>query len=152
MAKRGSDKKEPRRPLRDIITEVLGNSPSLSTAQIRKRAGKLSGKSFSANGVYLALRAMVKSGSLSSRRDGHKRIFSLANSRPARIASTPEPAEAPAPMAAVAEAAHTHPRATPARPLAMGEIAIVHVGDETLVSATNVHGELVLKRHRVPRN
>ena len=161
-----------RRPLREWITDVLRESGPLTTTKLRKKVGEKTGAKYHMNSMYLALRSLKKNGAVSATRKGRQRFYALGRKvevaaqkakvdivavaqraeqkvarrgRPPKLAA-PTPSAAPSPSLVPGTAA---PAALPHR-LAMGEIAIVDVDKDTVLSAANVHGELVLKRHPVP--
>jgi DNA-binding PadR family transcriptional regulator len=178
MAPKKSGIPTKRRPLREWIKDALGESGPLTTTKLRKKVTEKTGAKYHMNSMYLALRSLKKSGTVSATGKGRQRFYALARkvegaaakakvsvetaaeearasigaaARKAEtsVASRVRAAKAPAPAAAPAAPAATSGPALPHR-LAMGEIAIVDVDKDTVLSATNVHGELVLKRHPVP--
>jgi DNA-binding PadR family transcriptional regulator len=157
--------KTKRRPLRQWITDVLGETGPLTTTKLRKKVAEKSGAKYHMNSMYLALRSLKKSGAISATRKGRQRFYALGRAVEAaavkaerRVVARVEavkvgrPKAVPAAVVAAAPAAASAPAMVQSFPhrLAMGEIAIVAVEDGTLLSATNVHGELVLKRHPLP--
>jgi hypothetical protein len=145
-----------------IMAEIsaLRADESLSTAQIAKRIKKASGKEFHKNSVYLALRKLVDNRSLQSVRQGQEKTYKLgkssssspAASMPSSGRSTPS-APAPTSNALPSDlAASDSAGSTPALPhkLALGEILVLEVSDGQVLTATNLHGRLVMERHPVP--
>ncbi|MCI4323492.1 MAG: hypothetical protein L3K03_05660 [Thermoplasmata archaeon] len=139
-------KKVPRRRLRDLVTDALHDVDRLTTAKLHQKVTELSGKKFSAAAMYNTVRQLAKEKAISASRAGHQKVYSLAKTAKRDLgkferAVTPG-RDAPSSTPTV--------QSGPGHKLAMGEIAIVHSDGESVVSATNVHGELVLKRHKVP--
>lgn len=138
--------KTPRRPLREIVTDALRESGQLTTSKLHKKVAELSGKRYSPAAMYLAVHQLAKAKLVSVRQAGHEKIY--------RLMKTVERDVDVVEKSVVRGAEKILPSPTPSigtgHKLAMGEIAIVHADDKSVVSATNVHGELVLKRHKVP--
>ena len=161
-----------RRPLREWITDVLRESGPLTTTKLRKKVGEKTGAKYHMNSMYLALRSLKKNGAVSATRKGRQRFYALgrkvevaaqkakvdivavAQRAEQKVARRGRPPEARGPDALRRTEPVVGPRDGRARGaahrLAMGEIAIVDVDKDTVLSAANVHGELVLKRHPVP--
>jgi DNA-binding PadR family transcriptional regulator len=156
-----------RRPLREWITDVLRENGPLTTTKLRKKVTEKTGAKYHMNSMYLALRSLKKSGTISATGKGRQRFYDVGRKVEAaankagkdieaavekverKVAARAAPKAAPTPAIAAAPAAAGAAPALPHR-LAMGEIALVSVDKDTVLSATNVHGELVLKRHPVP--
>jgi hypothetical protein len=131
-----------------ILDELRAVGPSvrLSTAQIAKKVNKSRGKTFHQNSVYNALRILVRRGSISVVRDGHEKLYQ-ARAAAATGAATPAPRAGAVRPSAPAElpSSDSFPHK-----LALGEILVVGVDGAHLVTATNLHGRLVLERHPLP--
>ena len=149
-----------RRPLREWITDALREAGPLTTTKLRKKVAELSGAKYHMNSMYLALRSLKKNGAISATRKGRQRFYAIGRKVVsaaetverrvvARVTRRPSPPAAVAPPAP-ATPAEAAPVASFPHRLAMGEIAIVRAENDSVLSATNVHGELVLKRHKVP--
>jgi hypothetical protein len=157
---------------RKWITAALqqGGSDGLSTSQIMKEASSLAGAKIPDFSIYSALRTLKRSKVVASKRHGHQLVFKLV--RPPEPASKPfvppsvaarvrarAPAEsvppavespAPSPPTAALIAPVTTPDSQPLHKLAVGEAVILRVGEEHVETATNVHGKIVLEKHRRP--
>lgn len=131
-----------------IVTELrsLGPSVRLSTSQIAKRISRARGKAFHKNSVYNALRILVKSGHVTMVRSGHEKQYQASSG--AGAAAAAPAARAPA-MAATTAAVPSAGGMLPHK-LALGEILVVSVEGGQVVTATNLHGRLVLERHPLP--
>ncbi len=125
------------------------------TSEIKSTIAKLRGSRIPDFSVYSALRTMLRRKMVSARRQGREFRFWLAGSTPSAPSPKSNPAPSASPGAAVvaAPAAPTTP-AAPAGPvvhkIAPGEAVILHVGTSHVETATNVHGKVVLERHRRP--
>jgi DNA-binding PadR family transcriptional regulator len=165
--------------LRIWITEVLKESGPQTTERIHKLVSAKTGLKYHMNSMYLALRSLKKSGGISVVRKGRQRFYAVGKKleqdiekversaegieqkiarrrgRPPKSASAPAPATpalAPAPSAVMPAAAPAAPSTVHSLPhkIGVGEVAIVGMDKDHVLSATNVQGELVLKRHPVP--
>jgi DNA-binding PadR family transcriptional regulator len=132
-----------------VLAELrsLGPKVRLSTAEIAKRIASAGRKTFHPNSVYNALRILVRRGTLTVARKGRQKVYQLSNlvragrrrlplagaSRTRRTSSHKEP-----------------PAAALPHKLALGEILVIRIGERDVVTATNLHGRLVLERHHVP--
>ena len=138
----------------------MNPSETLSTSKIAKRIQKASGKAFHKNSVYNALRILVHDGALKVVRAGHEKTYQVSGAAPPAPRSTPRPRTTPAmsspPVAesiAIPEPTPATPAVTPAalpHKLALGEILVIRVEGDEVVTATNLHGQLVLERHPLP--
>jgi hypothetical protein len=138
--------KTPRRPLREWIADALRESETLTTSKLHQKVAALSGKTYSATAMYNTVRALAKEKVVSVGRAGHEKVYRLGKSVErefGKIEKVVERTPAPVPSSAPAPS-------VPGHKLAMGEVAILHSDGQSVVSATNVHGELILKRHKVP--
>ena len=102
--------------------------------------------------VYQALRTLVKRRKLTSSRHGRELTFSPAGSS-GGAARAPQARMDVEPMPKVAAPAEvTVPTTDFSLPhkLAPGEVSILHIGDEHVEAATNLHGKLVIEKHRRP--
>jgi len=144
-----------------IMAEVssLRPSESLSTSQIAKRIKKASGKEFHKNSVYLALRKLVDRGSLQAVRVGQEKTYKVGKSggaassapaAPPMPAGSSVPAAAPVPPSVeTVDQAAAQSAALPHK-LALGELLVLEVRDGQVLTATNLHGRLVMEWHAVP--
>ena len=143
-----------------IMAEVsaLRPSESLSTAQISKRIKKASGKDFHKNSVYLALRKLVDRGSLKAVRIGQEKTYKLPKSSDSGASASSSSASEPMmTLAATSTAPITAPSASGTdsgievaslpHKLAVGEILVLEITDGQVLTASNVHGKLVVERH-----
>lgn len=138
--------------------ESTKDGASMRTSELMHRASQLSGSKIPGYSVYQALRTLVKNEVVAARREGREFTYRLsaARKRPSTTASAPAPSPAPTPAPvtpspAVAPVAATPSTAAPVHTLAPGEVAILHIGETHIESATNQHGQLVLARHKRPK-
>jgi hypothetical protein len=127
-------------------------SESLSTAQLSKRIRKASGKDFHKNSIYLALRKLVDRGAIQSVRNGQEKSYKIAGgSASSSSASMSTSPSAPSEINAVAVPSDLAPpgSALPHK-LALGEILVLGMSDGQVLTATNLHGRLVVERHPLP--
>ncbi|MCI4368881.1 MAG: hypothetical protein L3K09_04885 [Thermoplasmata archaeon] len=134
-----------------------GAGTTWSTSDIRKRVAKLSGTKIPDQSLYGALRTLVRRRAVSSKRSGRELSFTLSTAaKPARkpTATVAEPAPAPVMIDSSTPVAMAPTTAlatiTSVQKLAPGEAAILHIGEAHVETATNVHGKVVLERHRRP--
>ena len=148
--KRTQAPRAPRGAQKWVLAELRALAPGdrLSTAQIAKRVRKASGKSLHPNSIYNALRRLVKRGAIDAARAGHAKTYGVRGAGPAR----------PRGNASVARASVELTKTDPFPPagafphkLALGEILVIRVGDGEVLTATNLHGRLVLERHPLPK-
>jgi hypothetical protein len=145
-----------------IMAEInaIRPSESLSTAQITKRITKASGKDFHKNSVYLALRKLVERGAIKSVRIGQEKSYkisksagtSLANSASSEMTTSTSSVASSTPaaeMAGIPSDVMTPAGSLPHK-LALGEILVLGYSDGQVLTATNLHGRLVMERHPVP--
>jgi hypothetical protein len=133
-----------------IVSELGSLKPGarLSTSEIAKRISKNRQKKFHKNSIYNALRLLVERGRLRVVRIGREKTYQLASgATPAAEMARPEPAVAPSvepsPMSTSIASNLPHK-------LALGEILVLSIEGDEVVTATNLHGRLVLERHRQP--
>jgi hypothetical protein len=131
-----------------ILDELRAVGPSvrLSTSQIAKKVSKSRGKTFHKNSVYNALRILVRRGTISVVRDGHEKLYQAS----ATGAGSPETSMPAAEAAMPVSGSPTPTNDSFPHKLALGEILVVGVDGQHLVTATNLHGRLVLERHPLP--
>jgi hypothetical protein len=158
--KRAKMSKEPRGVQKWILAELrsIGPSASLSTSKISKRIAKASGKKFHKNSVYLALRELAGRGAIKATREGLEKTYHVAKGPESSGNESPPPGKAGKDEAAPQADRTTQP--TPSDPgdlaamlphkLALGEILVLSIGKGQVLTATNLHGRLVLERHPVP--
>jgi len=156
--KRVKTTRKPRGAQKWVLAELraLPAGAQLATAKIASRIAKASGKTFHKNSVYNALRALVNRGEISVVRKGVQKLYqvrtslrpsarrSAAPSTPSIPAGATESAPqlpAPAPTSSVAALPHK---------LAVGEALVLDVSDNSVLTATNLHGRIVLERHPIP--
>lgn len=127
----------------------------MRTSELMERASQLSGSKLPGYSVYQALRTLVKNEVVAARREGRELTYRLTASRSRRAPTPPpEPASPPATMPApstptvVAPAAAAHPAV---HTLAPGEVAILHIGETHIETASNEHGQLVLAKQKRPK-
>jgi hypothetical protein len=138
--------KTPRRTLRELVTVALHDVDQLTTAKLHKKVTELSGKKYSPTAMYNTLGHLAKEKLVSVRQVGHEKIYRLTKTVEMDVSAL----EKSVVRGADRILPTPSPTTGPSHKLAMGEIAIVHADDKSVVSATNVHGGLVLKRHKVP--
>jgi hypothetical protein len=146
--KRGKAARKLRGAQKWIVSELGSLKPGarLSTSEIAKRISKNRSKKFHKNSVYNALRLLVQRGRLRMVRIGREKTYELADSASAAPVAASGPAAA-SPM--VAPSALTAVGALPHK-LALGEILVLSIEGDEVVTATNLHGQLVFERHRRP--
>jgi hypothetical protein len=140
--------------------DTAAKPEGLLTSEIKESVNRLSGTRIPDFSVYSALRTMMKRKVVTARRRGRQFQFKLTGPS---ARSPPAPRATPAPEAAPAKAAPAPPASTsPIAPsaaelpsptlhkLAPGEAVILHIGERHIETATNVHGKVVLERHRRP--
>jgi hypothetical protein len=156
-------------PRKWITAALEGAGPDgLPTSQLMRRAASMAGTKIPEFSIYSALRTLKKHKLVTSRRHGHELTFKLAkHSKADRTqagqlamavrAETPAPeapVSAPSSVAAVTSEpsaiASTSPAGATLHKLAVGEAVILHVGETHVETATNVHGKIVLEKHRRP--
>ena len=144
---------------RNLVLKILEEGPKrggLTTTEVTRRVSELRGEKVPEDAVSAALRGLVGEKVLRWRRVGHKKAYRIPTPRAPTVPG-PSAGSPTASVAAFIVPEPAKPASEPAPPLsalphrlALGEIAIVRHDGESLVSATNVHGALVLKRHRMP--
>lgn len=147
--------------------ESADASVRMKTSEIQAKASKLAGEALPGYSVYQALRTLVKREVVAVKREGRELTYQLKErmpskrGRPAAAPAVAAPASPPAaapPMVAAAAPALPAPPAPAATTTALalvdtlspGEIAILHVGETHIEAATNVHGKLVVEKHKRP--
>jgi hypothetical protein len=139
----------PRGAQKWILAELrtLKSGDLLSTSQLAKRVRKASGTAFHKNSIYNALRLLVKRGAIDVTRSGRNKTYGV------RGAGAPRTRDASAVGGTSFELTNSDPfppaGAFPHK-LALGEILVIRVGDGEVLTATNLHGRLVLERHPIP--
>ncbi|HZY71173.1 MAG TPA: hypothetical protein VFF67_09395 [Thermoplasmata archaeon] len=125
----------------------------MATAQIAKRVGKSSRKNFHRNSIYNALRILVRRGTLQVTRKGHEKLYRVGGGAPAVAATSgPAPVRSSAPRAPRKTAAATSAAPTSAAAgslphrLGLGDILVLEVGERYVLTATNLHGKLIVER------
>lgn len=138
----------------------------MKTSEIQAKASKLAGGDLPGYSVYQALRTLVKREVVAVKREGRELTYQLKERMPAKR-GRPAAAPAMAPPTSAPPAASASVAAAPAAPappapavtttalalvdtLSPGEIAILHVGETHIEAATNVHGKLVVEKHKRP--
>jgi hypothetical protein len=153
MARREKGSKRARHDARNWILKVVASDDGgrgLATSDIQSRAAQLSGEKIPYYSIYQGLRTLVRRRELSAQRRGRELYYRSASAAPA----APTPAEvAPVPAATASASVPALAAAGPApmHTLAPGEITLLHVGESHVETASNVHGKLVLERHRRPK-
>ncbi|MCI4329211.1 MAG: helix-turn-helix domain-containing protein [Thermoplasmata archaeon] len=147
MPPKGS--KSPRGAQRWVLDELRALRPGdrLSTAQIAKRIGKASKKSYHKNSVYNALRLMVRQGAIEVVRKGRQKTYRIPGARGNVDVRSPAPKLATTPRPDVPAGALS---SILPHKLAVGDILVMHIGETDVLTATNLHGRLVLERHPLP--
>jgi|GEM_PF-6849414 len=181
MANRRGHGKRARHGTRKWIVKVMDSPEGIRgmlTSQIQSRVAKLSGSKIPPYSIYQALRTLVKRHRLQARRQGREYSYKFVTGgaatpakpvsrakrvvaaltpapRPAAAVATPVSAPAVAPMPLTVPEAPAAVPGAPAAPslhkLAPGEVALLHIGEAHVETATNVHGRIVLERHRRPK-
>ena len=170
--KAAKTEKRQRHSARKWIVQALESADAsvrMRTSEIQRKASKLAGSPLPGYSVYQALRTLVKREIVAAKREGRELTYQLKGrmptagakrGRPAKVASATAPASvaaavAPAMVAASGPAATAPATTTTALArldtLAPGEIALLHIGETHVEAATNVHGKLVLERHKRPK-
>jgi hypothetical protein len=147
--KRGKSARQPRGAQKWILEELRDVSAgrTLSTAKLAKRIAKSSAKEFHKNSVYNALRALVRSGHITAVRVGQEKSYRLASPK------GPGPGNLRVPQAAKPRVPAPNPNVPPSmlpHKLGLGEVLVIGLGDGYVLSATNLHGRLVIERHPLP--
>jgi hypothetical protein len=106
----------------------------------------LSGSRIPSYSVYQALRTLVKKKQVISARHGRELTFTLASATTRRSVPAATPVVS-AEAVAVPAASAASPWELPHK-LAPGEASIIHVGETHLETVSNVHGKIVVERHR----
>ncbi|MGC2034292.1 MAG: hypothetical protein WA761_02465 [Thermoplasmata archaeon] len=131
-------------------------SVSLSTAELTKRITRSKGKEYHKNSIYNALRSLVRRGELSETRRGHEKAYQLRKSgrfgqgRPPRAMTPPDMSERTTTNAIPLPQEQSDGIGMLPHKLALGEILVLSAKDGEVVTATNLHGRLVLERHPLP--
>jgi hypothetical protein len=130
------------------------------TSEIKASAASLSGSKVPDFSIYSALRTLKKRKQVSASRRGREFAFKLVSGAKAgqpKAEAAPPAAPAPAMKPLVSAypsmelpAAPATPTGQPLHKLAPGEAVILHIGEEHVETATNVHGKIVLERHSRP--
>jgi hypothetical protein len=158
--------REPRGAQKWILNEFGSESPGrrLSTSQITQRIERASKKSFHKNSIYKALRLLVNRRALEVARSGREKLYRLlgpirsAGSRAVTSVKSAARGRGSGARALGAGRPIVDRLATDARAaaamlphkLGLGEILVLSVGAREVLTATNLHGRLVLERHPVP--
>ncbi|MCI4330256.1 MAG: hypothetical protein L3K19_00195 [Thermoplasmata archaeon] len=150
----------PRGAQKWIVAELRGleAGAQISTSKIAKRIAKASGKTFHVNSVYLALRKLVERGEVAVSRKGVQKLYSIATAMRGAKAPAPNPAPFPvvaagtvAPRTAEPVLASSKSSVAPLpHKLAVGEVLVLEINEKDVLTATNVHGEVVIERHAHP--
>lgn len=172
--KRAKSKAQPekrtRHSARKWIIKALESadaSVQMKTSEIQARASKLAGEDLPGYSVYQALRTLVRREVVAVKREGRELTYQLKERMPAKrgrpsAASGMAPAASAPPAGAPIVAAAAPPAPAPPAPavtttalalvdtLSPGEIAILHIGETHVEAATNLHGKLVLEKHKRP--
>lgn len=128
----------------------------MRTSEIQRKASGLARKGLPGYTVYQALCAPDKREAVAAQREGRELTHLLKTRMPPAVAKRGHPAEATSAMAP-ATAPATVAAPVPTTALARvdtatpGETAFVHIGETRVDVVINVHGKLVLERHRRPR-
>jgi hypothetical protein len=155
-----------------------GKPDGMLTSEIMASAASLSGSKIPAFSIYSALRTLKKRKEVSVTRRGRELVFTLmttakpepmaaavqpsaqtpaadsAAQSPTVVTPVPQSPSAAAPVLPTPGASTPAPIASVAQPplhkLVPGEALILHIGEEHVDTATNVHGKIVLERHKRP--
>ena len=154
--------------------EPTKSGTAVSTPDLIAQVRKLSGKSIPEETIRASLRTLVKNGVVGGRKVGRQKVYRLARSGSTTAApaqrhvrkraprmvehtgvieevSFPHEPELPSPEPAssvtVGATAPSQALSVPHK-LAVGEALVLHVGETHVETATNVHGKIVLERHR----
>ncbi|MCI4326712.1 MAG: hypothetical protein L3K16_03630 [Thermoplasmata archaeon] len=133
-----------------IVQELSSLKPGvrMSTSDLAKRISKGREKKFHKNSVYNALRLLVQRGRVRVVREGREKTYQIAGGA---VADAPGPvASRGAPASATAARADLAAASSLPHKLALGEILVLRIEGEEVVTATNLHGQLVFERHRLP--
>ncbi|MCI4316978.1 MAG: hypothetical protein L3J96_00430 [Thermoplasmata archaeon] len=117
----------------------------MPTSAVHRRVSTLSGSKIPKQSVYQALRTLLKRKQVTARRLGREltyRLVTRASAGPPRPTPLTSGDREVAGGAKELRAVHT---------LAVGEVALIEIGTTHVETATNVHGRLVLERHRRPK-
>lgn len=150
-ARRRKSRSEPRGAQKWILAELrsLASGARLATSDISKRVANASQRKFHPNSVYHALRLLVRRGAIVATRSGHEKMYRISGpTRSVRGGTSRLVAEAPVP--ASPDPSTSSPSTVLPHKLALGEILVLSVTGGEVLTATNLHGRLVLERHRLP--
>jgi hypothetical protein len=156
MAGRRKRAKRTRHGTRNWVLKALESgdrSSGMLTSEIQSKAEALSGNSIPAYSTYQALRTLVKRKAVKATRKGREFSYRLLSSdvpliepMAAEVEVDEEMVETPsAPIEAVSASVSVVHKLVP------GEVAILHVGETHIETATNEHGKVVLERHKRPK-
>ena len=129
-----------------ILAELqsIPRGAKLSTLELARRIQKASKKAYHQNSVYNALRILARRGLIEPIRSGTSKLYRLRGS---------SGGAAPSPSTKSTATVRTTPTATSAvgmesapHKLALGEILVLRVEKEYVLTATNLHGKLVLEK------
>ena len=139
----------PRGAQKWILNEFGSESPGkrLSTSQITRRIEKASRKSFHKNSVYKALRLLVNRRALSVVKSGREKLYQVLGTF--QSAGTAAVSSVKRKARAVSRAARPTTAMLPHK-LGLGEMLVLSVGARDVLTATNLHGRMVLERHPLP--
>jgi hypothetical protein len=118
----------------------------LLTSQIQKRIRSLKGSSIPPYSIYQGLRTLYKRRQVLRERKGREYTFRLPGSKPPMPSATTVVEVVPAP----APVPDSGPQGHLPHKLAPGDSTILAIGKTHVETATNVHGKLVLERHKRP--
>lgn len=150
MAPKRKTSKRTRHGTRSLVLKALEGSDAskeVRGAEIRSRVAKLSGRKIPDYSIYQALRTLVRRKALTARRIGREYAYRVASTSQ-RIASRaraaiPSPRSPAPPKSSEVSSPGIHK-------LALGEIVVIEVDAGYVETATNLHGQLVIQRHRRP--
>lgn len=150
-ARRRKSRSEPRGAQKWILAELrsLGSGARLATSDIAKRIAKASQRKFHPNSVYHALRLLVRRGAIVATRSGHEKMYRISGPTRAVTRGTSRSVAA-TPVPASPDPGTSTPAAVLPHKLALGEILVLSVTEGEVLTATNLHGRLVLERHPLP--
>ena len=135
-----------------ILDELRTLRPSvrLSTSEIAKKISKTRGKSFHKNSIYNALRILVQRGHVVVVRDGHEKFYQASGAAMTSPSTGDSGSRIIARTSPSMSASSDVPTGMLPHKLALGEILVIGIDGREVITATNLHGRLVLERHPVP--
>jgi hypothetical protein len=159
--KRAKTSRKPRGAQKWILAELrsIDSGTTLSTSQIAKRIAKSSGRKYHMMSVYGALRILVGRGDIRAKRDGQEKAYWVQGASGGDSERSPRAAETSAMPTPPAPSSNKFQPTSPdlgvqasmlPHKLALGEILVLRIEGNQVLTATNVHGRVAIERHPLP--